>query len=139
MVSSREANPEALIKTVSEKLKGTITEPVWAKFVKTGAHKERAPDQADWFFIRTAAVLRRVMIDGPVGVEKLRVHFGGRKNRGHKPERFVKGSGAVLRNVVQQLDNAGYTKKEKTGRIITSKGQSLLDKAAKELSGQVKA
>lgn len=139
MVSSREASPQDLINAVSVKLKTALTPPVWSKFVKTGAHREKQPENPDWYFVRAASVLRRIMLDGPVGVEKLRVYYGGRKNRGHKPEHFVKASGAVLRSVVQQLDQAGFTKKEKSGRTLSPKGQSLLDNTAKEITGQVKA
>ena len=30
------------------KARKEITPPEWASYVKTGAHKERAPDQEDW-------------------------------------------------------------------------------------------
>ena len=37
-----------------------ITPPEWAEYVKTGIHCERPPTQEDWWFIRSAAVLRKV-------------------------------------------------------------------------------
>ncbi|MBW2965302.1 40S ribosomal protein S19, partial [Candidatus Woesearchaeota archaeon] len=59
------------------------------------------------------------------------------KNRGHKPEKFCKGSGSILRKVLQQLEAAGLLKNEKEGvrkgRVITPKGISLMDKAAVRL------
>ncbi len=111
-----------------------IKPPEWSVFVKTGTHKERPPKREDWWFIRCAAVLRSVRKLGPVGVQKLRTKYGGKKSRGHKPEHFYKGSGNIIRKVLQQLEAAGLIKKAeketRKGRVITPKGVSLLDKAA---------
>lgn len=117
-----------------------IEAPEWAEFVKTGTHKERPPVRADWWFVRTAAVLKSVENLGPVGVSKLRTKFGGRKNRGVKPEHFCKASGNILRKSLQQLEKAGLVKQEEKsihkGRIITAKGVSLLAKAATSLESK---
>ncbi|MBW2997158.1 30S ribosomal protein S19e [Candidatus Woesearchaeota archaeon] len=114
-----------------------IKAPEWAVFVKTGVHKERPPKRQDWWYVRCAAVLRSVRKLGPVGVQKLRTKYGGRKRRGHKKEHFYKGSGNVLRKALQQLEAAGLIKKEeksiRKGRIITPKGVSIIDKAAVRL------
>lgn len=114
-----------------------IKPPEWSVFVKTGTHKERPPAREDWWYVRCAAVLRSVRKLGPVGVQKLRTKYGGRKNRGHKTEHFYKGSGNILRKVLQQLEAAGLVKHEKDGvrkgRIITPKGVSIMDKAAVRL------
>jgi len=136
------AHPEALILATAERLKGIehIQPPVWASFVKTGVHKERAPTQDDWWFIRSAAILRKVALQGPIGTSKLRVHFGGRKNRGHKPDAFRKGSGSVIRNALQQLEAAGLVKQVDVhghkGRIVTAQGESLLDSCVIEVNKQ---
>lgn len=71
-------------------------------------------------------------MDGPIGVERLRSVYGGKKDRGANPYKKMKGSGSVLRKSVQQLEDAGYIRKLKTGRIISPAGQSLLDNAAYE-------
>ena len=114
-----------------------IKAPEWAVFVKTGVHKERPPKRQDWWYVRCAAVLRSVRKLGPVGVQKLRTKYGGRKRRGHKKEHFYKGSGNVLRKALQQLEAAGLIKKEeksiRKGRIITPKGVSIIDKASVRL------
>lgn len=130
---------DTLIKRVAEKLKEMpeFTPPEWAKFVKTGVHKERAPEQEDWWWIRVASIFRKVYIDGPVGIERLRTAYGGRKNRGVKPEKFRKGSGSIIRKALQQLENAGFVTKTKEGRIVTSKGRSFLDKIATEIKNEI--
>ncbi len=126
----------ALIEKVAEKLKtvDSIKPPEWAAFVKTGVHKERQPLRDDWWYMRSASVLR-TLLNGPIGVSKLRVKYGGRKNRGFKPEAFRRGSGNILRKIFQQLEKAGFAKQNKEGhkgRVITPKGISLLEKTAQE-------
>ena len=84
-------------------------------------------------------MLRKIYLMGPIGVNKLRKKYGGKKNRGHKPERFYPGSGNIIRKVLQQLEKAEFVKySEKSvhkGRVITPKGKKFLDKIADELAG----
>jgi len=104
-----------------------IKPPVWALFVKTGVHKERPPQNPDWWYIRCASLLRKIFLHGPVGISRLRTAYGGRKRRGVKKEHFRKGSGAIIRKILQQLEQAGLvTKTEKDGRILTGDGLSLI-------------
>jgi small subunit ribosomal protein S19e len=133
MVTVYDADAQAFIEKVKEELKKEekIQPPEWSKFVKTGAHKERPPVQEDWWYIRSASVLRKIYINGPVGISRLRNIYGGRKRRGYKPDHKRKGSGAVIRKVLQQLEEAGLVKKEnKKGRVVTPKGQKFLDNLA---------
>lgn len=131
---------ELILKTAEELKKfPEIKPPGWASFVKTGMHKERPPVKNDWWYVRTASVLRTVYRLGPVGVSKLRTKYGGKKNRGVKKEHFYKGSGNILRKSLQQLEKAGFVKFEEKGihkgRIITPKGKSFLDKIATRIQG----
>ena len=121
-----------LVSEASEDLKkiSEIQAPEWISYVKTGAHKERPSDDEDFWFKRSASILRVIYKDGPVGVAKLRTKYGGKKNRGMKPNKFYKGSGSITRKILQQLETAGLVSKDKTGRSITAKGKSLMDKAA---------
>lgn len=108
-----------------------ITPPSWASFVKTGNHKERPPENPDWWFVRAASILKNIYNHGPVGVSKMRTRYGGKKDRGRKPERFAKASGNIIRKIVQQLESAELIKNSTTqhkGRMIAPRGQSLLDK-----------
>ncbi len=133
MTTLRDVEPEKLIRALSEEFKkmDELKPPEWAKFAKTGRHKEMPPMEKDWWYVRLGAILRAVSLNGPVGVQRLRSKYGGRKKFGQKPKRFVKASGNIIRKALQQLENAGLVmKKEKKGRIVTKKGQSLLDKTA---------
>ncbi len=130
---------QELVEMAAQELKSVpqIKEPQWAFFVKTGMHKERPPIEKDWWYFRTASVLKYVYKLGPIGTAKLRVKYGGRKNRGHAPEHTFKGSGSIIREVLQQLDTAGFTKQVEKGlhkgRIVTPKGKSFLDKIATKI------
>ncbi len=123
---------DQLIRKVAEELKKRpeVTPPAWAAFAKTGVHKEMPPDDPDWWFVRAAAVLRRIYVDGPVGVQRMRTFYGGAKNRGSKPNAFRRGSGSVLRKSIQQLETAGLVIHEKTGRRVSPAGRAFLDDIA---------
>ena len=140
MVSAREVDPQKFNGMLKEELKKVkeITPPAWSQFVKSGAHRERIPQQDDFWYVRSAAVLRRFYLDNSVGVERLRSYFGGKKRRGHKPAHFRKSSGNILRKVVQQLEASGLIEKNanKIGRKLTAQGRKLLDKVAYEVSKQ---
>ena len=135
MVTAREVSAEKLIPRLKEELKKVeqIQPPEWVKFVKSGAHRERPPQQDDFWYIRAASVLRRIYLDGPVGTERLRSYYGGRKNLGHQPSHFRKAGGKIIRTGLQQLEELGFIHKDKKGRVITPKGQSYLTKKANEL------
>ncbi|MBU7047871.1 MAG: 30S ribosomal protein S19e [Theionarchaea archaeon] len=126
--------PDLLTRLIDDLKEVTeIAPPVWARYVKTGVCKERPPVQDDWWHIRAASLLRRLYINGPVGVERLRRYYGGKKNRGHKPEQFRKASGAVIRTILKQLQEAGFVETVPEGRKLTPKGVSHLDRLAYEV------
>ncbi|MEM5766344.1 MAG: 30S ribosomal protein S19e [Candidatus Aenigmatarchaeota archaeon] len=131
----REVEPEKLVERLKEELKKMeeVKPPEWIKFVKSGVHKQRPPEQLDFWYIRAASVLRRICVDGPVGVQRLRSYYGGRIKRGYFPEHFRKSSGSIVRKILQQLEKAGLVEKTAKGRKITSKGQKILDKIAYEI------
>ena len=138
MASINDTAPEKANSALAGELK-KITEiqaPDWAKFVKSGNHRMRPPANPDWWHIRAASVLKNIYNHGPVGVSKMRSRYGGRKNMGRRPHKFTKASGNILRKITQQLEKAGLVKQSQSlhkGRIISPKGQSLLDKTAVQL------
>lgn len=139
MVSVYDVHPEVLIQETAKDLKEKfkVEKPAFADFVKTGANKERAPLSPDWYYVRMASILRRVYVDGPVGVESLRTYYGGRKARGTKPHEFRKASGKVIRLCLQELEKLGFVEKDKNkeGRKITGKGEKYLSEKAKHVEG----
>ena len=140
MPTMYDAEAQELITKAAEELKKVpeIKPPEWAPFAKTGMHKERPPVNNDWWYMRTASVLRAVYRLGPVGVSKLRTKYGGKKNRGVKQEHFYKGSGSIVRKIIQQLEKEGFVKtdlkSQHKGRLITAKGKKFLDDAASKIA-----
>ena len=135
-MSVREVEAQKLIEKLAEKLKEMkeVKPPEWAKYVKTGVHKERPPEQKDWWYVRAAAVLRKIYLKGPVGVSRLRTVYGGRQKRGVRPEKFKKGSGSIIRKVLQQLEACGLVKTiNRKGRVVTLKGKEFIEKVAGEI------
>lgn len=119
--------------TIIEQIKKQkeIQAPEWAPFVKTGAHKQRVPVNKDWWYVRVASILSKVEKYGPIGTNKLAKQYGGRKNRGHKPEKKYNASRNIVRKGIQQLEKAGLIKQVKdprAGKILTKEGKELLKK-----------
>jgi small subunit ribosomal protein S19e len=119
------------LKSVSE-----FEEPEWAKFVKSSPSKERPIEDVDFWHKRAASILRQIYKNNIVGVNRLRTRYGSKKNRGVRPERFVKAGGKIIRTILQQSDKAGFTevvkdvrktKEKRPGRKLTAKGKSFLE------------
>ncbi len=123
---------QLITEVASELRKNTSIEaPEWASFVKTGIHKEKPPVDEDWWHTRVAAVLRKVYVEGPIGTERLRQHFGGFRDRGAKPNKAASGSGSIARKALQQLEAAGLVQNvQSQGRVVSPQGRSLLDNSA---------
>ena len=107
-------------------------EPEWAVFVKTGVAKKRPPQDEDFWYKRAASILRQIYIHGVVGVNRLRTRYGSKKNRGMKPEKFKKGSGKIIRVILQQAESAGILEKsnepgKRAGRRLSEKGKEVLE------------
>ncbi|MFA6073828.1 MAG: 40S ribosomal protein S19 [Candidatus Woesearchaeota archaeon] len=130
-------NHQHLIEKLAEKLKPTVTPPPWAEYVKTGHGKQRPPIRQDWWYVRSASILLHVQNLGPVGVSKLSVKYGNRKNRGYKPEKFAKGSTNNIRKILQQLEAGKLIKQQDKdvhkGRVLTVQGLRLINECSKEL------
>ncbi|MFQ6123131.1 MAG: 30S ribosomal protein S19e [Candidatus Heimdallarchaeota archaeon] len=138
MPTAFDVPPENLINAIAEELKkmDQIKPPPWAPFVKTGVHKERPPTQDDWWYLRTAAILRKLYVEGgPIGVYRVAKKFGGTKKfRSRKVKVFAKGSRNIIRTIFHQLERTGLvTIREGRGRVLSDTGISFIDKIATKL------
>uniref|UniRef100_A0A7S1THF1 40S ribosomal protein S19 n=1 Tax=Compsopogon caeruleus TaxID=31354 RepID=A0A7S1THF1_9RHOD len=107
---------------------GAVELPKWADYVKTGTFKELAPYDPDWFFVRMAAIARRIYLQNGIGVGALKKMYGGSVNRGFAPSRFQTASGKIIRTALQELEKMGIIEKDESGgRRLTSKGQGEMD------------
>ena len=133
---------DALIEELSNRLADRIEEPDWAAYTKTGASRELPPKQEDFWFTRAASLLRRIAIDGPVGVERLATHYGGAKRGSNRyrvaPPRQSDGSDKIIRTILQQLQEEGLVNEHGSeGREVTPEGRSLLDDVAGEVLAEL--
>jgi small subunit ribosomal protein S19e len=129
---------EDLIEAVAEKIESDLEEPEWLAFTKTGTGRELPPEQEDFWSHRAASLLRKVAVDGPVGVQRLRTVYGDAANGSTRyrvrPKHKRDGSGNVIRTALQQLEDAGHVETaEGRGRTVTGKGRALLDDTAEEV------
>ncbi len=142
MVTAQMVPSKLLIEAISEELKSKdkiFQPPKWANFVKLSVAQENAPEQRkDWWFIRVASVLRKIYLYGPMGVMHLRKMYGGRLNRGSKPEKTARGSGAIVRHAIHQLEKGGYVSLVAgEGRVVTPAGRSFVDSMAYKVKQQL--
>ncbi len=105
--------------------------------IKSGVNTERPFEQENFWYLRTAAIMRQLYLKGPIGVSRLRTYFGKRKRRGHAPAHHMKAGGKFIRTMLQQLEQAGLVEKvekPRKGRVLTNKGKSLIHSVAKRLA-----
>ena len=138
-----EVPAEELINRLAQHLKESvsdITPPPWTEFAKTGAHKERPPQNPDWWYFRCASLLRKMYVRGPVGVSRLRVQYGGRVSHGNRPAHHAPAGGSAIREPLQQLQKAELVAVDgKRGRKLTREGIALLNRTAAEVAKELKA
>jgi len=137
---------QVMVEKLAERLKEykELAPPEWAKFIKSNPANERPPDDPveEWWYKRVASILRRVYLLGPIGVSRLRKYYGGTKRRRHGMRKLhkVKGSGKLVRYILQQLEKAGlvtFTETPKKGRVVSKKGKELLDAVANEVAKEL--
>jgi small subunit ribosomal protein S19e len=140
MTSLYDAPTADLVEAVAARLaeESAVEEPDWLAYTKTGVDRELPPEQAAFWTHRAASLLRKVAVDGPVGVGSLRTEYGSAKQGSNRyrvrPRRQSGGSGKIIRTALQQLEAAGYVDTaEGEGRVITSEGQALLDETAAQV------
>jgi small subunit ribosomal protein S19e len=125
------------IKKLSKYIKENVDQvqpPAWAAIAKTGQHTEKQPQEADWWYTRTASILRKVYVHGPIGLETLRADYGGRKGFSVRPNHASKGGGSNIRKILQQLEAAGLVQTIRPkGRVMSPKGRKMLQEVSQDL------
>jgi small subunit ribosomal protein S19e len=128
---------ERLAKYIKENVE-QVQPPARAAVVKTGSHVEKQPQDPDWWYTRTASVLRKVYIHGPIGLEKLRSDYGGRKGFSVRPNHASKAGGSNIRKILQQLEAAGLIQTTRPkGRVMSPKGRKLLQEISQDLQKEM--
>lgn len=122
-----------LVKAAAEKLKPMVKKPKYVDVVKSGAGRERPPQDPDFWFIRTASILRQVYLNGPIGVERLRTRYGKRLEHVVHRKHYTKAGGSIISDALKELENIKFIKNTKAGRVITPQGQAFLDRISKDI------
>ncbi|MEF8856851.1 MAG: 30S ribosomal protein S19e [Haloplanus sp.] len=138
MVTLYDVPADELIGELAARLEDRIDAPEWANYTKTGVSKELPPQQDDFWSVRAASLLRKVAIDGPVGVDRLSTAYGDH-NQGSTRYRVAAshtdaGSKKIIRTILQQLEDEDLVSTAQgEGRVVTPAGQSLLDGVAADV------
>merc|ERR1711976_1059382 len=113
----RDVPADKFIKAYAAHLKANdkLQVPTWVDLVKTAPHKELPPYDPDWYYVRAAAIARRVYLRQGLGVGALRKQFGDRNaNRGTHPEKHALAAGGVIRHILIQFEQNNLMEKTTT-------------------------
>uniref|UniRef100_G3NGV6 Small ribosomal subunit protein eS19 n=1 Tax=Gasterosteus aculeatus aculeatus TaxID=481459 RepID=G3NGV6_GASAC len=131
--------PEEVSTTCGLNGSGKLKVPDWVDLVKLGKHKELAPSDENWFYIRAASTVRHLYLRGGAGVGSMTKIYGGRQRNGVCPAHFSVGSKNVARKVLQALELLKMIEKDPNGgRRVTSQGTRDLDRIAGQVSAASK-
>ena len=135
MVSVHDVPSSKLITALAGQMKEVpgIEQPEWSHFVKTGSHAERPPANAEWWYTRAASLMRKLYLHGPVGLGDLERAYGGSKALKYYPKHHRDAGGSSIRKILKQLEQAELVTKTPKGRVLSSKGRSMIDRVSKEV------
>jgi len=135
MAKVNDVPADVLIRKLATILKNEdIPAPSWIPFVKTGAHADKPPQDREWWYTRCASLMRKIYLNGPIGINELRNVYGGGRPSGYGAAHHKDASGAIIRNAIHGLEKLGYVEKvEKKGRVISKQGMQKLDRLATEI------
>lgn len=138
MATLYDAPADELVAELAAELEDRLDEPDWAQFAKTGAGRELPPEQDDFWATRAASLLRKVAMEGPIGVKRLATAYGdttdGSNRYGVSPPKSTSSSRNIVRTALQQLEDEGLVEQQHDrGRVVTAEGRSLLDETASEV------
>ena len=117
--------------------------------MKTAVHKELAPYDPNWLFVRAAAVARKIYIrSSGLGVKALRSMFGSNGRNGTISSHRRISDGKIIRYSIKQLGKMGFVdlvvvqaeddsgkrvQVATKGKQLTKKGRSEMDKIATQI------
>ncbi len=138
MVTIYDVPADALIEAVAARLEDRIDEPEWVEFAKSGAGKELPPEQEDFWYVRSASLLRKVAQNEPIGIERLATEYGSKKRGSNRyivrPGEHEGGSRKLIRASLQALEDEGLvTTAAGEGRRLSDDGEAFLTEVATEV------
>ena len=110
------------------------------EYLKTAFYKDMHPENPDWYYVRAAALARKLYLRPQIGVGRLRHLFGSVKRNGHRKNKHGKAAGKVIRHALIQLEKAGILSRYKDdqgevyeNRVVSREGQKELNEVAKNV------
>jgi small subunit ribosomal protein S19e len=83
--------------------------------------------------VRSASILRRIYLNGGIGVGALAHWYGDAKSTKSRPEHFKPAARGLIRHILTNLTSAGLVEEieDRGGRRVTSDGQKEADTIAR--------
>ncbi|KAI3361204.1 hypothetical protein L3Q82_013399 [Scortum barcoo] len=135
-VTVKDVNQQEFVRALAAFLKksGKLKVPDWVDLVKLGKHKELAPSDENWFYVRAASTVRHLYLRGGAGVGSMTKIYGSRQRNGVCPAHYSVGSKNVARKVLQALELLKMIEKDPNGgRRLTAQGTRDLDRIAGQI------
>ena len=156
-VTIKDVPAEAFILAFAEQLKkeSKITPLENDNLIKTGIAKEVSPQNVDWFYVRAAAIARKIALKPNIGVGRLRHIFGSSQRQGQGKNHHQAASGKIIRAALQQLEKANILMKyndkrnknaskaiianteHSFARVVTFEGQKIMNNIAKQVFAEL--
>src|SRR6056297_1509717 len=138
MVTLYDVPTEELIEELTDRLADRLETPEWVEYTKTSHDRDLPPQQEDFWARRGASLLRKVAMEGPIGVERLSTQYGGTKAGSNRyavaPSKQVDGSTKIIRELLTQLEDDGLIQiAQGEGRRTTADGDAFLDEVAHDV------
>jgi small subunit ribosomal protein S19e len=140
MATVKDIPADKFIAALAAKLEesGKFPQPKNADLLKLSRINELAPLDEKWYYVRLAAVFRRIYIQQGCGVGHLTRAFGGagRTRNELATSKTLDCARGNIRFAMKQLETSKYiaAKKGKNGRFITDSGRRFMDSIAKSLT-----
>eukprot|EP01083_Nonionella_stella_P127114 385022_1 len=137
-VCVKDVNPGQWITAFAAHLKqqGSMDVPECVDYAKTGISRILPPQNPDWYYVRAAAVLRRVYLRPFTGIGGLSKVFGSTWGLS-RPLHFRTAATGILRKVLHSLEKLNLlAKSEDGGRVITKSARRDCDRIAMKVLGK---
>jgi len=136
-VTVRDVDSAAFVNAYAAHLKqqGKLDLPDWVEYIKTSRARELPPQDKDWYYIRCAAIARRIYLRPGTGTGGLtKVFSSGNYRKGVKPNHHTLASAGNIRHALQQLGKLGIIEAHgDKGRRVSKQGQRDLDRIAQSV------
>ncbi|KAF7682919.1 40S ribosomal protein S19 [Astathelohania contejeani] len=122
--------PAIFISNVSEHLKSNdkVELPIDHDIIKTGSGREMPPMNKDWYYIRSASIVRLLCRDSlkpsstGLTVKFFAKRYGNIKNRGVRPNKHVPADAKIITKILNDLKKSNWVVEEDGKYKLSSLG-----------------